>query len=136
MLPSPPSGRGAYGTRKNTETVMTRFLILFSSTLFIASLFFPFAVFPQKADSIIQDFKVQALYRAAKLTWKVKEGVKGGGSVQILRADSFEDAPYKELEAVPISPGKTNYDYVALCFSNNDTSLGTITLHVLCQHYS
>jgi hypothetical protein len=91
---------------------MTRFLILFSSTLFIASLYFPSAVFPQKADSIIQDFKVQALYRAAKLTWKVKEGLKGSASVQILRADSFEDAPYKELEAVNLSRGKTSYEYV------------------------
>jgi hypothetical protein len=91
---------------------MPRFLILFISALFIVSLYFPSAVFPQKADSVIQDFKVQALYRAAKLTWKVKEGVKGSASVQILRADSFEDAPYKELETVPISPGKTSYDYV------------------------
>jgi hypothetical protein len=91
---------------------MPRFFILFISALFFASLYFPPAVFSQKADSIIQDFKVQALYRAAKLTWKVKEGVKGSASVQILRADSFEDAPYKELETVPISPGKTSYDYV------------------------
>jgi hypothetical protein len=92
--------------------MMTRFLILFSASLFTVSLFFPFAVFPQKADSIIQDFRVQALYRAAKLTWKVKEGVKSGASVQILRADSFEDAPYKELEAIPISSGKTSYEHV------------------------
>ena len=69
-------------------------------------------VFPQKADSIIQDFKVQALYRAAKLTWKVKDGVKGGVSVQILRADSFEEGPYKEVEAVTLSPEKTTYEYV------------------------
>jgi len=94
------------------ETVMPRFFILFISTLFIVSLYFSPAVFSQKTDSIIQDFRVQALYRAAKLTWKVKEGLKGSGSVQILRADSFEDAPYKELETVPISSGKTSYDFV------------------------
>ena len=87
---------------------MTRLLIFSCSALFIASLVAPPMGFPQKADSIIQDFKVQALYRAAKLTWKVKEGVKGGASVQILRADSFEDAPYKELEAVNLSPGIKN----------------------------
>ena len=91
---------------------MPRFFILFISTLFIVSLYFSPAVFSQKPDSIIQDFRVQALYRAAKLTWKVKEGLKGSGSVQILRADSFEDAPYKELETVPVSPGKTSYDFV------------------------
>ena len=91
---------------------MTRFFMLIGSAFFIASLCFPPIVFPQKADSIIQDFKVQALYRAAKLTWKVKDGVKGPVSVQILRADSFEDAPYKEIEAVNLSPGKTTYDYV------------------------
>ncbi len=91
---------------------MTRFSILLASFFPIVSLCFPHIVFPQKADSFIQDFKVQALYRSAKLTWKVKEGVKGGGSVQILRADSFEDAPYKEVDAVPLSPGKTSYEYV------------------------
>jgi len=91
---------------------MTRLLIFSCSALFIASLYAPPMGFPQKADSIIQDFKVQPLYRAAKLTWKVKEGVKGGASVQILRADSFEDAPYKEVEAVNLSPGKTSYEYV------------------------
>lgn len=91
---------------------MTRFHILPGSFFFIVSLCFPPIVVPQKADSTIQDFKVQALYRAAKLTWKVKDGVKGAVSVQILRADSFEDAPYKEIEAVNLSPGKTTYDYV------------------------
>jgi hypothetical protein len=91
---------------------MTRFSIFLTSVFFFSSLLFPFSVFPQKADSIVQDFKVQALYRAAKLTWKVKEGSKGGLSIQILRADSFEDAPYKELEAVSVSPGKTSYEFV------------------------
>ncbi|NWF56962.1 MAG: hypothetical protein HXY45_19435 [Syntrophaceae bacterium] len=91
---------------------MIRFFTLLASFFLIGSLCFPPIVFPQKADSFIQDFKVQALYRSAKLTWKVKEGVKGGFSVQILRADSFEDAPYKEVETVNLSPGKTSYEYV------------------------
>jgi hypothetical protein len=91
---------------------MTKFLVYFPCILFIVTLLFPQAALSQKADPIIVDFRVQAMYRAAKLTWKVKDGVKGGVSVQILRADSFEDAPYKEVEAVSLSPGKTTYEYV------------------------
>jgi hypothetical protein len=94
------------------ETLMTRLFMLIGVAFFVVSLCFPPVAFPQKADSIIQDFKVQALYRAAKLTLKGKDGVKGGVSVQILRADSLEDAPYKEVEVVNLSPGKTTYDYV------------------------
>lgn len=66
----------------------------------------------QKADPTILDFKVQALYRAAKLTWKVKEGFKGGLAVQILRADTFEEGPYKEVDTVNLTPGKSTYEYV------------------------
>jgi hypothetical protein len=91
---------------------MNRFIIPLISFFSIFSLNFPSAVFSQKADVILQDFKVQALYRAAKLTWKVKEGLKGGVSVQILRADSFEDAPYKEVAVVNVSPEKSSYEYV------------------------
>ena len=110
--PFPACGRGARGTDNMTEIPMIRFLISSISAFFIFSLYFPAVAFPQKADVVIQDFRVQALYRAAKLSWKVKEGAKGGMTVRILRADSFEDAPYKELEAVGISPGKTAYEYV------------------------
>ena len=105
-------GRGADQTYDITEIPMTRFSIFLTSVFFFSSFLFPFAVFPQKADPVIQDFKVQPLYRAAKLSWKIKDGVKGAVSVQILRADSFEDAPYKELEAVSLSPGKTSYEFV------------------------
>jgi hypothetical protein len=66
----------------------------------------------QKADPTILDFKVQALYRAAKLTWRVKDGFKGGLAVQILRADTFEEGPYKEVDTVNLTPGKTTYEYV------------------------
>ena len=33
-------------------------------------------------------------------------------SVQILRADTFEEGPYKELEVVNLVPGKSAYEYV------------------------
>lgn len=72
----------------------------------------------QKADSTILDFKVQAMYRAAKLTWKVKEGFKSGMAVQILRAETFEEGPYKELDRVNLTSGKNVYEYV-------DKSMGT-----------
>jgi hypothetical protein len=66
----------------------------------------------QKANSAIADFKVQPLYRAAKLTWKTSEGLKKEISVQILRAETFEEGPYKELETVKLTPDKTAYDYI------------------------
>ena len=71
----------------------------------------------QKTDPSIVDFKVQALYRAAKLTWKAKDGLKDLSTVQIVRAETFED-PYKDLEVIKLVPGKTAYDYV-------DKSMGT-----------
>ncbi len=70
------------------------------------------AAWPQKTDSAISDFKVQALYRAAKLTWKAGEGLKAPASVQILRSDTFEDGPYKEVGTVTLTPGKASYEYV------------------------
>lgn len=70
------------------------------------------AAWPQKAPSAISDFKVQALYRAAKLTWKAGEGLKAPLSVKILRSDTFEDGPYKEVETVSLTPGKTMYEFV------------------------
>ncbi len=83
------------------------------STLFCCLFVFFFitpAALPQKMPAAISDFKIQALYRAAKLTWKA--GVKGPVSVQILRSDMFEDGPYKEVETVRVTPGKTAYEYV------------------------
>ena len=66
----------------------------------------------QKADPTITGFKVEALYRAAKVTFKTKGDLKNEMSVQILRADSFEDAAYQEVGAVKITPGKSAYEYV------------------------
>lgn len=73
---------------------------------------FPEITWTQKAEPTLLDFKVQALYRAAKLTWKAKEGFKSGLAVQVLRADTFEDGPYKEVEAVNLISGKNVYEYI------------------------
>jgi hypothetical protein len=66
----------------------------------------------QKADPTIIDFKVQAMYRAAKLTWKSKGDLKSGMVVQVLRADISEEGPYKEVGTINITAGKTAYEYV------------------------
>jgi hypothetical protein len=66
----------------------------------------------QKADATIMSFKVDAMYRAAKLTWKAKGDLKSEMAVQVLRADTFEDGPYDEVGVVKITPGKTSYEYI------------------------
>lgn len=66
----------------------------------------------QKADPTITVFKAEALYRAAKLTWKTKGDLKNEITVQIMRADTFEDGPYQEVDLVKITPGKSSYEYV------------------------
>jgi hypothetical protein len=78
----------------------------------------PQAAIAQKTEPSISDFKVQALYRAAKLTWKTNDGLKDQLSAQILRAETFEEGPYKELDVIKLVPGKNAYDYV-------DKSMGT-----------
>jgi len=88
---------------------MTKIAIFSLLSVLIA---FPSASWSQKADPTILDFRVQALYRAAKLTWKIKEGFRSGLSVQILRADTFEEGPYKEVDTVNLTPGKNAYEYV------------------------
>ncbi|MDI6763955.1 MAG: hypothetical protein QME83_13135 [Thermodesulfobacteriota bacterium] len=84
----------------------------FTFLILILILLFPIIALSQKSDPIIVDFKIQALYRAAKLTWKVKEGLKDKMTVQIFRADTFEDGPYKEVDAVPLAPDKNAYEYI------------------------
>jgi hypothetical protein len=92
--------------------MMSKMAISFLCLILAVIFLIPEITRAQKADPTILDFKVQALYRAAKLTWKVKEGFKSGMSVQILRADTFEEGPYKEVEVVNLSPGKNVYEYV------------------------
>ncbi|MGB9698811.1 MAG: hypothetical protein ACPL5I_05440 [Thermodesulfobacteriota bacterium] len=66
----------------------------------------------------IVDFRVHALYRATKLTWKIKGDLKNPVPLQIMRADTFAEGPYKEVEVITLIPGKNSYEYI-------DKSLGT-----------
>jgi hypothetical protein len=66
----------------------------------------------QKADQTIADFRVEAMYRAAKLVWKMKGNPDKEVAVQILRADTFEEGPYKEIGEVKLAPGKTSYEFI------------------------
>jgi hypothetical protein len=66
----------------------------------------------------IVNFSARPLYRAAKLTWKVDPNLKKQLSVQILRADTSEAGPYKELDVIALVPGKDSYEYI-------DRSMGT-----------
>jgi hypothetical protein len=63
-------------------------------------------------SSVFADFKVEALYRAAKVSWKTAGDPKGEMSVQIMRADTFEDGPYQDVGVVKIAPGKSSYEYI------------------------
>jgi len=87
---------------------MRKYATLFS----IIILLIPSAALAQKADATIMGFKVDAMYRAAKLTWKAKGDLKSEMAVQILRADTFEEGPYNEVGVVKITPGKTSYEYL------------------------
>ena len=91
---------------------MTRYAMLLLTLLFFVTLLTPQVTMSQKAGPTIVDFKVQAMYRAAKLTWKTSDGLKNQLSLQILRADTFEEGPYSELEVTNLVPGKNAYDYV------------------------
>jgi len=82
------------------------------SSILIIALPFHFEAISQKAEPTITDFKVQAMYRAAKLSWKVKGDLKNEMAVQLLRADTFEDAAYNEVGVVKIIPGKSSYEYI------------------------
>ncbi|MEW6664251.1 MAG: hypothetical protein AB1512_03390 [Thermodesulfobacteriota bacterium] len=76
------------------------------------------AALSQNAGPAIVDFKVQPLYRAAKLTWNTVDGRRGSMAVQILRAETFEEGPYLEVEVVNLVPGKSAHEYV-------DKTMGT-----------
>ncbi len=89
---------------------MTRYAMFFIALLFSITLLVPQVT--MSADPTITDFKVQAMYRAAKLTWKTSDALKNQLSLQILRADTFEEGPYKEVEVVNLVPGKSAYEYV------------------------
>jgi len=100
---------------------MQRGVVFFAGLMFVIFLFAP-AVLAQKSDPTIADFKVQALYRAAKLTWSVPASLKDPMALKILRASSSADGPYQEVEVVKLTPGKSAYDYV-------DKSMGAESMY-------
>ena len=100
---------------------MQRGAVFFPSLIFAIFLFAP-AALAQKSDPTIADFKVQALYRAAKLTWSVPASLKDPMALKILRAPSSEEGPYQEVEVVKLIPGKSAYDYV-------DKSMGADSMY-------
>jgi len=92
---------------------MTRYTMLFLTMFFVVTLLAPQVTLSQKAGPTIADFKVQPLYRSAKLMWKTTDAVKGPLTIQILRAETFEEGPYKDLDVtISVAPGKDSYEYV------------------------
>jgi hypothetical protein len=86
-----------------------------TATLFAILIFTVFLIVPGESlsqSSTFADFRVDALYRAAKVSWKTAGDPKGEMSVQIMRADTFEDGPYQEVGVVKITPGKSSYEYI------------------------
>lgn len=83
---------------------------------FIFFLFFSFLNPPiliaEPSAIKIVDFRVQPLYRAAKLSWKVKGDFKNPINLQIMRADTFVEGPYQEVDVIALTPGKNSYEYV------------------------
>jgi hypothetical protein len=115
MLPSSMfSGkRGAFNPgKKGGEILMTRYAIVFLALSLVIILFAPQAAMSQKAGPTIVNFGARPLYRAAKLTWKVNPNLEKQLSVQILRADTSEAGPYKELDVITLVPGKDSYEYI------------------------
>ena len=100
---------------------MRRVVIFFPCLVFVMFLFAPAAP-AQKSGPTVADFKVQALYRAAKLTWNVQAGLKDSMVLKILRAASSGEGPYHEVEVVKLTPGKSAYDYV-------DKSMGAESMY-------
>jgi len=86
-----------------------------TATLFATLTFAIFLIVPGESpsqSSTFAEFKVDALYRAAKVSWKTAGDPKSEMSVQIMRADTFEDGPYQEVGVVKITPGKSSYEYI------------------------
>ena len=91
---------------------MTRYAVVFLALSLVIVLFAPQAAMSQKAGPTIVNFSARPLYRAAKLTWKVNPNLEKQLSVQILRADTSEAGPYKELDVITLVPGKDSYEYI------------------------
>jgi hypothetical protein len=100
---------------------MKRSAIFFPGWALAIFLFAP-AALAQKSDPTIANFKVQALYRAARLTWNVPASLKDPMGLKILRASSSAEGPYQEVETVKLVPEKSDYDYV-------DKSMGAESMY-------
>lgn len=87
---------------------MVKFFIAFLTFFLII----PHPVVAESSSITIIDFRVQALYRAAKLAWKIKGDLRTPVSMQIMRADTFIEGPYKEVEVITLTPGKNSYEYI------------------------
>ena len=86
-----------------------------TAAIFAVLTFAIFLIVPGESpsqSSTFADFKVDALYRAAKVSWKTAGDPKGEMSIQIMRADTFEDGPYQEIGVVKIAPGKSSYEFI------------------------
>ncbi len=86
-----------------------------TAILFAVLIFTVFLIVPGESasqSSTFADFRVDALYRAAKVSWKTAAEPKGEMSVQIMRADTFEDGPYQEVGVVKMTPGKSSYEFI------------------------
>jgi len=101
---------------------MTQRAVFFLSGFVLAIFLFAHAALAQKPDPTIADFKIQSLYRAAKLTWSVPASLKDPLTLKILRASSSADNPYQEVEVVKLIPGKSAYDYL-------DKSMGAESMY-------
>ncbi len=91
---------------------MAKTAALFSCSILLFVLTVAGDSWSQKKDPTIVDFRVEAMYRAAKLVWKTHGELKKEVGVQILRADTFEEGPYKDVGEVKITPGKTSYEFI------------------------
>lgn len=100
-------GKGIlWGDRRKKK--MKKILIFFCIFILIN----PQAALASPSSITIIDFRVQALYRAAKLTWKIKGDLKNPLHLQIFRADTFREGPYQEVDVITLTPGKKSYEYV------------------------
>ena len=97
---------------------MSRYAVVFFALSLFITLLVPQAAMSQETGPTIVDFSARPLYRAAKLTWKVSDNLKKQLSVQILRAETSKEGPYKELDVITLVPGKDSYEYI-------DRSMGT-----------
>ncbi len=115
MLPLLPAlGEGGVFNlaKEGGETLVIRYALFFLVLTFLVTILGPEETISQSTNPTIVDFKIQALYRAAKLTWKTRNDLKDQPSVQVLRAETFEEGPYKEVEVIKLAPGKIDYEFV------------------------